>query len=98
MIISAPFRDQNPRLHILAGAIGAGLLLLLLALFRMQVLHSDLYGGREQAQSLRRIRVPAARGEIVDRTGIVLANNRPSFDIAIYLDQLGPVSKRTNLL
>ena len=58
----------------------------------VQVLHAEHYGS-EQAQSLRRIRIPSARGEIVDRNGVVLANNRPSYDIAIYLDQLGHVSK-----
>ena len=47
---------------------------------------------------MRRIRVPAARGEIVDRNGVILANNRPSYDVAIYLDQLGRVSKRTNIV
>ncbi|MCG3147582.1 MAG: Peptidoglycan D,D-transpeptidase MrdA [Verrucomicrobiae bacterium] len=94
MIISAPFRDHNPRLAVLAVAMLAGFGLLLFALFRVQVLHADRYGSRETAQSLRRIRLPSARGEIVDRAGVVLANNRPSYDIAISLDQLGRISKR----
>lgn len=97
MILSAPYRDHNPRLTVLAGAIAVGLAVLLLALFRVQVLHSERYGDREQLQSLRRIRLPAARGEIVDRGGLVLANNRPSYDIAIYLDQLGRVSKKQDI-
>jgi penicillin-binding protein 2 len=94
MIISAPFRDHNPRLGILAGGMAAALALLLVALFRVQVLHADRYGSREEAQSLRRIRLPSARGEIVDRAGNILANNRPSYDVAISLDQLGRISKR----
>lgn len=96
MIISAPFREQNPRLTILAGLIAAGLLLLLVALFRVQVVNTDQYGTREEAQSLRRVRLPSARGEIVDRAGNILANNRPSYDIAISLDQLGRISKKQN--
>lgn len=94
MIISAPFRDTNPRLAALAVIILAGFGILLVALFRVQVVHSDRYGNREEAQSLRRIRLPSARGEIVDRAGVVLANNRPSYDIAISLDQLGRISKK----
>ncbi len=97
MIISAPYRDRNPRLAFVAGIVGCGLLLLLAALFRVQVLHGERYGSREEAQSLRRIRIPSARGEIVDRNGVVLANNRPSYDIAISLDQLR-VSKRDNVV
>jgi penicillin-binding protein 2 len=98
MIISAAFRDNNPRLPVFAGMIGFGLLVLLFWLFRVQVLKAELYGNRGEAQSLRRIRIPSARGEIVDRNGIVLANNRPSYDVAIYLDQLGQTSKRQNLI
>lgn len=73
--------------------VGLGLFTLLADLWRVQVLNAEHYGGRDQAQSLRRVRIPSARGEIVDRNGLVLANNRPSFDIAIYLDQIGQVSK-----
>ena len=79
MIINTPYPDNNPRLVIVRAGIGLGLLLLLVNLFHVQILERDRYGDREQAQSLRRIRLPAARGEIVDRNGIVLANNRPSW-------------------
>ena len=97
MIISTAYRDDNPRLFIVRGVIALGLLFLLVNLFRVQIIDRDRYGDREQAQSLRRIRLPAVRGEIVDRNGVVLANNRPSYDIAIYLDQLGRVSKRQDV-
>ena len=98
MIISAPFREQNPRLQAIGAAIGIGLFVLLLALWRVQVMRGDHYDNRQEAQSLRRIRIPSARGEIVDRNGIVLANNRPSYDIAIYLDQLGRVTKQQDIV
>ena len=98
MIISAPFRDRNPRLAVIATIVGVGLLLLLTDLFRVQVVHGSRYDSREEAQSLRRIRIPSARGEIIDRNGVVLANNRPSYDIVIYLDQLGRISKKTDIV
>ena len=97
MIISASYRDNSPRLAIVRAGIALGLLFLLVNLFHVQVMERDQYGDREQAQSLRRIRLPAARGEIVDRNGVVLANNRPSHDIAISLDQLGRISKRQDV-
>ena len=98
MIISAPFREHNPRLRAIGTIIAAGFLILLAALWRVQVMHGEHYDSKQEAQSLRRIRIPAARGEIVDRNGVVLANNRPSYDIAIYLDQLGRVSKKTDVV
>ena len=97
MILSTPDHDHNPRLIILRAGIACGLLFLLVNLFHVQIVERDRFGDREQAQSLRRIRLPAARGEIVDRYGVVLANNRPSYDIAISLDQLGRISKRQDV-
>ena len=88
MIMASYINDAAPRLRILGGVIAGGLLLVLLSLFRTQVLNAEMYGTREQAQSLRRIRMPSARGDIVDRNGVLLANNRPSHDVVIYLDQL----------
>ena len=98
MIISAPFRENNPRLRAMGMIVGLGLLILLAALWRVQVMRGEHYDNKQEAQSLRRIRIPAARGEIVDRNGVVLANNRPSYDIAIYLDQLGRLSKKTDVV
>jgi len=97
MIISAPFRENNPRLRAIGFIIASGFLVLLIKLWTVQVMHGKSYDSKQEAQSLRRIRIPAARGEIIDRNGVVLANNRPSYDIAIYLDQLG-VSKKTNIV
>lgn len=98
MIISAPFRDSNPRLHMIGAMVGIGLFVLFAALWRVQVMNSEHYGGRERAQSLRRIRIPSARGEIVDRNGIVLAQNRPSYDIVVYLEELNRASKRQDIV
>jgi len=98
MIISSPFREDNPRLRAIGAIIAGGFLVLLIALWSVQVMHGKHYDSKQEAQSLRRIRIPAARGEIVDRNGIVLANNRPSYDVAIYLDQLGHVSKKTDVV
>ena len=98
MIIISPFSHDNPRLRVLGLLVGAGLLLLLVSLGRVQILRADRYGDREQAQSLRRIRIPSARGEIVDRNGVILANNRPSYDVVIYLDQMKRRSKRQDIV
>jgi len=88
--------DAMFRLRILGGIITGGLMVLWLALFRIQVLNAEVYGSREQAQSLRRIRLPPSRGDIVDRHGVVLAQNRPSYDVVLYLDQLRS-SKRQDI-
>ena len=70
MIISAPFRETNPRLRGIGTIVGLGLFVLLAALWRVQVMHGEHYDNKQDAQSLRRIRIPAARGQIWSgRTG-----------------------------
>ena len=66
MIISAPSREHNPRLRTVGMIIASGLFVLLVALWRVQVVRGGDYGAKQENQSLRRIRVPAARGEIVE--------------------------------
>src|SRR5690606_384798 len=41
-------------------------------------------------QSFRSVRVPALRGRILDRNGESLAENRPRFDVNLYLEDLRP--------
>lgn len=42
----------------------------------------------EERQSLRRVLLPAPRGVITDRNGVVLANNKPRFSLIVYLGEL----------
>lgn len=65
-------------------------------LWRIQVANSDRYEVDLARQSVRRIRLPGTRGNMLDRNGHVLADNRPSYDLALYLEELrkpGPWSK-----
>jgi penicillin-binding protein 2 len=39
-----------------------------------------------RTQSYRTVRVPAPRGKILDRNGIALAENRPTYNISLYLE------------
>ncbi len=62
MIISAPAREHNPRLRAIGTIIASGLFVLLLALWRVQVVRGGDYGNKQENQSLRRIRVPGRAG------------------------------------
>jgi penicillin-binding protein 2 len=66
------------------------MVLLVAGLWRLQVLAAQRYVRSEEAQSVRLVRVPAMRGRILDRNGFALAENRPSFDVNLYLEELRP--------
>ena len=76
------------RLALLGVAMLAGLSFLGLRLHEFQVEDNSIYAGQQNRISLRRVRLPATRGRILDRNGTVLADNRPSWCIAFYIEEL----------
>ncbi|MCA1809877.1 MAG: hypothetical protein LC725_10575, partial [Lentisphaerae bacterium] len=79
---------QKRRLWLLWLLMLAGLSFLLAALWRIQVGMGAHYEGSLERQSVRRVRIPGMRGRIFDRNGECLADNSPSYGIAIYLEEL----------
>ena len=65
-----------------------GLLYLAGCLYTIQVRDSRLYSDAQDAYSFRRVRQPAPRGRILDRNGVVLADNEPSYCVALYIEEL----------
>lgn len=48
----------------------------------------EIYQKRQDRQSVRSVRLPGMRGNIVDRHGVRLAENRPSYGLSLYLEEL----------
>lgn len=57
--------------------------ILILAFFRVQILNSAKYTLQSETNRLRAFPIPAPRGLIVDRNGVVLAENVPGYSIAV---------------
>jgi hypothetical protein len=58
-------------------------------LWWVQVIRSRHYVEDQRNQSYRTVRVPAPRGKILDRNGIALAENKPSYNVSLYLEDRG---------
>ena len=76
---SPTHRDQ---LYLFIGIVTALFLLLAVRLFYFQVISGEEYRAHSERNRIRPVVVEAARGLIVDRNGVVLAENRPSYTIA----------------
>lgn len=76
------------RLGALAVVFFAGFAHIVMALHDIQVVGSEQYIGAQNEATLRRVRLPATRGRILDRGGRVLAGSRPRYCVAFYLDEL----------
>lgn len=75
---------------IVAGVIVAVLLLTVASrLFYLQVLRHDYYAELSQGNRVRTDPIPPSRGLILDRHGVVLAENLPAFQIELIREQVG---------
>lgn len=57
-------------------------------LWKLQVSQGMEFQRRLAKQSLRSVRLPGIRGRILDRNGARLADNRPSYCVSLYLEEL----------
>ncbi len=90
-------RDDKPppmtsqfalRVAILGGLALALFSIIFLRLWYLQVLSGDKYTEQAQNNRIREIRIPAPRGEILDRNGEVLVDNRTALWLQLDPDQL----------
>jgi penicillin-binding protein 2 len=88
MLIFDQLKKDDPQLRLLAMVVLAGILVLLAGLWWVQVVSTRRYQEKLEIQSLRTVRIPAVRGRILDREGRALAENRPQFNIDLYLEEL----------
>ena len=76
-----PQRDKDTRFGVLAALGIAGFGLVVLGLLRLQVLQHDELARLADQNRVRLDVIRAPRGAIRDRSGRILADNQPSFDI-----------------
>src|ERR1700732_3471918 len=73
------------------AALVAGVLLVVVGtrLFYLQVVRHQYYSTLSQGNRIRTEPIPPSRGLILDRHGVVLADNRPAFQIEMVREQVG---------
>ncbi|MCC6297253.1 MAG: penicillin-binding protein 2 [Pseudomonadales bacterium] len=88
--------DEGIRLRmLLVGMLGA--FLALAAFFwNVQVTRHREFQSSQVQQSMRGVRLPGPRGRIWDRSGVLLAGNRPSYAIALYVEELRQPGNASN--
>ncbi len=73
----------------------AGLGVLSAKLWQEQTTNSAKWRGKIRSSGEVTVRIPSVRGDILDRNGWVLAENRPSFSVDFYLPQMVEAMKET---
>jgi penicillin-binding protein 2 len=95
MLIFDQLKKNDPQLRLLALLMTVGLGILLAGLWWVQVVSGREFQTRLETQSYRSVRIPPVRGRILDRNGVALADNRPSFDASLYLEDMRLAFKDT---
>src|SRR5512143_92793 len=90
MLFFDQLKKGDAHLRAVAAGVAIGLGVLLAGLWYVQVVSAKRYRADLQEQSLRIVRVPAIRGKILDRNGFALAENRPSYNVNLYLEEFRP--------
>src|ERR1039458_4953388 len=88
MLIFDQLKKDDPQLRLVAIIVLGSLGVLLGGLWWVQVVSARDYQANRETQSFRTLRIPAVRGKILDRNGIALAENRTSYNVSLYLEEL----------
>ena len=88
MLIFDQLKKDDPQLRAVTAVVLGGLCVLLAGLWWIRVVSARDYQDSLQTQSYRTIRVPAVRGKILDRQGIALAENSPTYNLSLYLEDM----------
>jgi penicillin-binding protein 2 len=80
---SALQREFRPRMAWSTLVLVLSFLALLARLYQLQILRGDEYKGKAEENFVKELRVPADRGQVLDRRGRALVDSRPSFDVTL---------------
>lgn len=84
-------KTKDPSLHkllVVAVLMTAALGILLARMWFVQILHGSDYKVRIKGHSELTVRLPSVRGEICDRNGVPLVENRASMEVDFYLPDI----------
>ncbi len=82
------------RIRLILAAMLVLLMVLAGFLFNLQVARRGEFEESLERQSMRRVRLPAARGRILDRSGGCLVDNQPCYCLAFYLEDIRKPGRR----
>ena len=84
------------RIKFLVLAIICAFLFLILILYKIQIIQGDWFQELARNNRVRKLVIPAPRGNIYDRKGVILADNRPSFNVEVIIEDV-PKNKKDEI-
>jgi penicillin-binding protein 2 len=100
-VLSQPESNRQPiqqRLNLLYYPILVIFFILAARLWQLQIIQGREYAERAERNRIRTIQVVAPRGTICDRSGKPLVENRPSFNIVLYREEIEDLDTTTRFI
>jgi penicillin-binding protein 2 len=88
----------RPRYHYFVFAAVAIFLIFFVRLWYLQIIKEQEFRLLSENNRIRLIKIPAVRGMIMDRTGRVMADNRPSFNVMVTPEDVDDLRRLTDKL
>jgi penicillin-binding protein 2 len=88
MLVFDQLKKNDPQLRLLTIAMLAGIFILAAGLWWVQIVSAQDYQQHLETQAFRSVRIPSMRGKILDRNGVSLAENRPTYNVSLFLEEL----------
>jgi penicillin-binding protein 2 len=88
MLIFDQLKRGDAQLRMITLMVMGGLAVLLGGLWWVQIVCANEFRANLETQSFRSIRLPAVRGKILDRGSTALADNRPTYNLNLYLEEM----------
>ncbi|MCK5707413.1 MAG: penicillin-binding protein 2 [Candidatus Aureabacteria bacterium] len=85
-------------LKVIQTAIFLMFLVLVLRIWNLQIIHGEEYRELSKNNRVRKIVLPAPRGNIYDRNGKLLADTRPSYNLTVFLEDIKDIEKLSKSL
>jgi penicillin-binding protein 2 len=83
MQLDRPTLNFTLRVHLAAACMGCCFLIIGVRLWYLQILQGSYFRDKSENNRLQTVFIPPPRGEIMDRNGEILVNNRPAFNIEL---------------
>lgn len=94
MLVFDQLKKNDTQLQLLALLFCLGLGVLVAGLWWVQIVNASQHQESVETQAFRSVRIPAVRGRILDRNEVALAENRPNYNINLYLEELSPAFRK----
>ncbi|HRZ87188.1 MAG TPA: penicillin-binding protein 2, partial [bacterium] len=92
------FYPHDDQLKVIGRLTAAAFIVILSVLWYIQIIQGDSYRALATTNRIRRIVISAPRGHLYDRNGMLLVDNRPSFDVQLIPNEVKNLSQTADML